>query len=368
MILAASLFLGSAALPSMIPQLRRRIVNGLNTLKGNKPRNIHSEPSYNSSIIQLCVPQYGKEGMSLAFSNDLIIAKAIKGEFDVGKTLSNNIYFILKCYCAETRKAVYVRVICDNNSSKMHVLKYISELYSRLWDEMVFRNKVLLECVVFHDSQASDNSRRVMLRMHENEIEMVYVAKTYEPSDNDIRRDLGLNSLKVERVLFAADCSGMIFVDCEDQILPQFDIVALGGTFDRLHNGHRKLLSIGATVCNHTLVVGVMADNLLKSKTLSTLIHSFEARKALVINFLKEMKPDLPNVAISELNDPYGPALDPAVQAIVVSSETVGGANKINSIRKDRGLSELTVIVIRRSDVATLSSTFLREKESLSFS
>jgi cytidyltransferase-like protein len=250
----------------------------------------------------------------------------------------------------------------------MHVLKYISELYSRLWDEMVFRNKVLLDCVVFHDSPTSAGARRDMLKSHEVDIEMAYVAKAYIPSDDEIRRDLGLGSLKIERVIFAADCSDMIFVDCEDQILPQFDIVALGGTFDRLHNGHRKLLSIGATVCKQTLVVGVMADNLLKSKTLSALIHSFDERKAIVINFLKEMKPDLPNVAISELNDPYGPALDPAVQAIVVSSETVGGANKINSIRKERGLSELTVIVIRRSDVATLSSTFLREKESLSLS
>ena len=33
--------------------------------------------------------------------------------------------------------------------------------------------------------------------------------------------------------------------------------VAVGGTFDRLHVGHRKLLSLAATVCSETLVVGV---------------------------------------------------------------------------------------------------------------
>ncbi len=38
------------------------------------------------------------------------------------------------------------------------------------------------------------------------------------------------------------------------------------------------------------------------------------------------------------------------------------GANKINELRKERGYASLGVIVIRRSDVATLSSTFLREQ------
>jgi hypothetical protein len=81
MILAASLFLGCAAFPKMISRLRRRVENGFRSALRNNSQNIHSEPSYNASLIQLCVPQYGKEGMSLAFSNDLIIAKAIKGEY-----------------------------------------------------------------------------------------------------------------------------------------------------------------------------------------------------------------------------------------------------------------------------------------------
>lgn len=244
----------------------------------------------------------------------------------------------------------------------MRVIKYVSEVYSRLWDEMVFQNKINMQCFVYHDSADVGGLRRTLLKK-KVDIEVMYVAGSFQDSDDDIKRDTGLQNVKIDRVLFSTDCSDMIFVDCEDQALPQFRKVALGGTFDRLHNGHRKLLTVGAMVCSHTLVVGVMADSLLKSKKLAEKIKPFETRRHLVLDFINEIKLDLPAAIVVELNDPYGPALsDPSVEAIVVSSETISGAHKINALRKEKDYPELRVIVIRRSDVATLSSTFLREK------
>ena len=32
--------------------------------------------------------------------------------------------------------------------------------------------------------------------------------------------------------------------------------VALGGTFDRLHNGHKKLLSLAASICKKQITIG----------------------------------------------------------------------------------------------------------------
>ena len=52
-----------------------------------------------------------------------------------------------------------------------------------------------------------------------------------------------------------------------------------------------------------------------------------------------------------------------SIEAIVVSSETVAGAHAINTKRKEAGLAPIATLVMRRSESATLSSTFIRERE-----
>lgn len=47
-----------------------------------------------------------------------------------------------------------------------------------------------------------------------------------------------------------------------------YDYVALGGTFDRLHNGHKILLSQAALRATKELAVGVADIGLIKSKHL----------------------------------------------------------------------------------------------------
>lgn len=263
-----------------------------------------------------------------------------------------------------------MKVLEPVNGVSMNILKFISETYSRLWDEMVHNNKLNLDCVVFHDSEPlAMHKRKKLLCNLTVPVEVIYVAAGIEESTPDevIKETVGLPDARVEKVAFSGDCNEMLFVDCAEQPLPQFKKVALGGTFDRLHNGHRKLLSIGCVTCTENLVVGVMGDSLLKNKLNSDAIQSFSKREKSVYEYVCAVKPDLPKVSIVELSDPFGPALsDPTVEAIVVSSETISGANKINFLRKEKKFDELKVIVIRRSDVATLSSTFLRSQEKYS--
>ncbi|CAN0272306.1 unnamed protein product, partial [Hapterophycus canaliculatus] len=54
------------------------------------------------------------------------------------------------------------------------------------------------------------------------------------------------------------------------------------------------------------------------------------------------------------------PAVEEAFDAIVVSSETVPGAEKINELRAQKGFRPLAVAVTRRMAAATLSSSYLR--------
>ena len=56
-------------------------------------------------------------------------------------------------------------------------------------------------------------------------------------------------------------------------------------------------------------------------------------------------------------------SLDATIEALIVSSETIKGALKINEIRKEKGFAPLNILVSRRSNAATLSSTFVRNLE-----
>ena len=146
--------------------------------------------------------------------------------------------------------------------------------------------------------------------------------------------------------------------------VPTFSRVALGGTFDQIHNGHKKLLTLAASVCTDALVIGVTGNEMLKKKKNAELISSFQDRKKGVESFMQAIKPTL-KIEVIELVDPFGPTVaDGTLDAIVVSSETIGGAQSINQKRESEGHKPLAVLVTRRSESATLSSTFIRSLDS----
>lgn len=77
----------------------------------------------------------------------------------------------------------------------------------------------------------------------------------------------------------------------------------------------------------------------------------------------RALNPQL-RVRAEGITDPFGPpAVEEAFDAIVVSSETVTGAEKINELRAQKGFRPLAVAVTRRMAVATLSSSYLRQQQ-----
>jgi len=99
----------------------------------------------------------------------------------------------------------------------------------------------------------------------------------------------------------------------------------------------------------------------LKAKAKADQISRFEERSKAVKDFMQLVKPSL-LLDMVELQDPYGPTItDPNVDALMVSSETTAGAFKINDIRKSKGMTALALLVSRRADAATLSSSFIRD-------
>lgn len=122
-----------------------------------------------------------------------------------------------------------------------------------------------------------------------------------------------------------------------------YDSVVIGGTFDRLHSGHKILLSEAILRCRKVLTVGVTDTPMLETKKLWELIEPCSIRMENVRNFLQEVEPSL-EYHIAPINDMFGPTKDdPTFQMIVVSSETVRGGDKVNEVRKANGLKPLQV-------------------------
>ena len=66
-----------------------------------------------------------------------------------------------------------------------------------------------------------------------------------------------------------------------------FENSIIGGTFDRLHIGHKIMLSEAVLLTKNRLLVGVTAESMLRKKKLAELIQNFDLRCANVNLFLK---------------------------------------------------------------------------------
>jgi len=146
----------------------------------------------------------------------------------------------------------------------------------------------------------------------------------------------------------------------------QFDSVAVGGTFDRLHSGHRLLLAATALVATQRIFVGITADKLLANKKNKELLQSYEVRELCAVDYMKRVNPGV-QVASGPLTDPKVPpvaATEEAFDAIVVSEETIHGAEEINHVRRSLGFKPLVIVVVGllsgKAEGPKLSSTDLR--------
>ncbi|XP_058126072.1 bifunctional coenzyme A synthase [Anopheles ziemanni] len=126
--------------------------------------------------------------------------------------------------------------------------------------------------------------------------------------------------------------------------------VVLGGTFDRIHAGHKVLLTQAALLATERLVVGVTDGAMIKSKKLYELILPAKERIQHVKEFLEDIDSSLKYEVVPIL-DPFGPtATDANMDLIVVSTETARGGAKVNELRQKNGLNQLTVHTIELLD------------------
>ena len=139
----------------------------------------------------------------------------------------------------------------------------------------------------------------------------------------------------------------------------KYDKVAVGGTFDKFHDGHKKLLSTAFEIANN-VEIGVTSDAFggLKGD-----IDSCKVRMKNLQSFFK----DYSNFIIVPLDDPYGTTIyDSDFDAIVVSEETEPTAVEINEIRVSKGMNPIDIVVVSfvlAYDGTPISSTRIRRGE-----
>lgn len=125
-----------------------------------------------------------------------------------------------------------------------------------------------------------------------------------------------------------------------------FKTVAVGGTFDMLHRGHRKLL-LKAFEVGNLVLIGLSSDKFLTEMRKPHKIASYKQRLDELKKFL-ETNRLLERTEISPLNDSFGITLsDNRIEAIVVSEETEPRAHQINEKRIRLGLSPLPIVTVK---------------------
>lgn len=130
--------------------------------------------------------------------------------------------------------------------------------------------------------------------------------------------------------------------------------IAVGGSFNILHRGHRALLDRAFDAGEYVLI-GLTSNEMVEKKILP-----YEKRKEALQNFLGGRG----RYSIVKLKDPLGDAVrDREIGAIIVSKETVPGAHEINEARKKRGLRPLEIIsipMVLAEDGEPISSTRIK--------
>jgi len=136
--------------------------------------------------------------------------------------------------------------------------------------------------------------------------------------------------------------------------------VALGGTFDPIHDGHRALFRRAFGIGDVT--VGLTSDDLAtETRHVERHVRPFDERRAdLEVELAELAAPYGRAFEVAPLTEPTGIAVEPQFDDLVVSPETKPGGDRINEIRDERGLAPLDVHVVphvRAQDGGIISST-----------
>lgn len=139
--------------------------------------------------------------------------------------------------------------------------------------------------------------------------------------------------------------------------------VAVGGTFDPLHDGHLSLLRRAFELAKGEIVVIALTSDEMARDHRTRPVHDYEIRiKNLKTCIQRELGAQ--NYKVEKLNDLCGSAIYDDFDYIVVSPETEPVAERINKLRTERGHNPIEISVVEyqlAQDHIRISSTRISE-------
>ncbi len=138
--------------------------------------------------------------------------------------------------------------------------------------------------------------------------------------------------------------------------------VALGGTFEPLHEGHKRLIDVAVKLGGRNIMIGVTCDEMARRRLRSVL--PFKIRVENVKSYVKRKYGFEPEIV--KICDPYGKTLEIDFDYIVVSPETYRTARLINEKRREMGKKPIRIVVVDfvlAEDGKPISSTRIKKGE-----
>ena len=146
--------------------------------------------------------------------------------------------------------------------------------------------------------------------------------------------------------------------------MEQFDLVAMGGTFDIIHDGHMALLNKSFSISSK-VIIGLSSDQ-LAAKRGKNLVNDYSKRLSSLKSVIEENFPSS-SYEISRLDNDFGPAvIEGSVKALVVSEETSSKGLQLNEMRAERNLPPVEIVVVSMvlaKDGKAISSTRIKNSE-----
>ena len=143
-----------------------------------------------------------------------------------------------------------------------------------------------------------------------------------------------------------------------------FDLVAMGGTFDIIHDGHMALLNKSFSISSK-VIIGLSSDQ-LATKRGKNLTSDYPKRLSLLKSVIEKNFSNY-SYEISKLENDFGPAIiEGSVKALIVSEETSDKGLYLNELRVERNLSPVEIVVVPMvlaKDGKSISSTRIKNSE-----
>lgn len=139
----------------------------------------------------------------------------------------------------------------------------------------------------------------------------------------------------------------------------------VGGTFDRFHLGHQKLIDTAFT-SSQKVTIGLTKPAMYQNKHLADLIQDYDERKEQLEKYLNE-KHYRERAVIMPISDIYGNTLQKEeIEAIFITEENLSNVNKINDKRREKDFPEIKAIVVpfvKAEDDLSITSERIRKGE-----